>query len=365
MEQQDASLLAGASALLQPLLRDPKVLAIYVDGTAPVYVQRADAVVDTGVRFESEGQLAALAQSLAASAGAALDEHHPSAEFRHPSGLLVVAAITPLAPEGPAVVIRKPPPAPAALKKLIDDETLSAPMLQFVEAVLKAPVNVVVAGNRGSDRASLLASFLGAVASGERLVLVERFQELRVQRPRLVRLQAMGARAGEARLSYGEVLDLAASLRADRVVASELPENELSRVVALASGGQTLLATMHATSPADVVARLETAMQRAQPDVHVAAHRRLISASVDLIVQRSRLPDGSRRIVSISQVSAEHDDLMVEDIFAFRVTSMHRGHIIGAFESTGIIPRVEGLLRGLGIELPHRLFKPGVMEDLF
>lgn len=365
MEQPDASLLASASALLQPLLRDPKVLAIYVDGTAPVYAQRGDAIVDAGVTFESEAQLAALAHSLAAAAGALLDERHPIAEFRHPSGLLVVAAIPPLAAEGPTVVIRKPPPAPVALKKLVDDETLSPPMLQFLEAVLKVPVNLIVAGNRGSDRASFLASLLGAIPAGERLALVERFQELRVQRPRLVRLQAQSARGGDAKLSYGDVLDLAARLHPDRLVASELPADELSRAVALASEGQTLLATMHATSPADVVARLEAAMQWAQPGVGIAMHRRFIATSVDLIVQRSRLPDGSRRIVSIAQVGVEHDELIFEDIFAFRITSMQRGHIVGTFESTGIVPRVESLLRSLGIELSQRLFKPGVMEDLF
>ena len=365
VDQQDTNLLASASALLQSLLRDPKILAIYVDGTDPIYVQRGETTTDANAKFESTAQLMALVQSLASAAGVTLDERHPSVEFRHTNGLLVAVALPPVSAEGPSLVIRKPPPSPSPLRKAEEDDVLSRQMLTFLEAVLRAPVNVILSGNRGSDRVTFLSSLLGGIPPAERLALVEPLMELRIQRPRLLRLQTGGSELCASPHSYADVLSIASRLRVDRIVASELPAAAFVAAVDLATEGQTMMTSMHATSPHDAVLRLEAALQQARPGMSIGLIRKFVSSGVDLIIQRSRLPDGSRRIVSIAQVGIENNEFLVEEIFVFKITGMQRGRIMGAYEPTGIMPRVESLLSSLGIDISQRLFKIGAIGDSF
>lgn len=365
MSEPEPSLASTGLALLQPLLRDQQVRALFAEGTRPIYVERSDGLHDTAIRFESDAQLLALIQSLAASGGIQLHPARPVVEVSLPSGHVLVAVIPPVTAGGPVVMLRKPLDPPEKLEQTVADNGMSRQMLSFLEGVMRGPINVLVTGNRGSDLPAFLAALIGAVPIQQRVALVEPLSEMRISRPRTVRLQARSAAGAEA-MSYDAILQAAARLRPDRIVASDMPEEAFATAVRLATQGQTFIATMHATSPADALFRIETAIQRAWAGVSPTAVRRSIANSLDLVVQRSRLPDGSRRIVAISQIAnMDRDDLSLEDIFVFKVTGIRDGEMMGAFEPTGVVPRFDQVLRGAGVELSPRLFQLGGAIDPF
>jgi len=362
----DQALAAAGLALLQPFLRDGKVTEIYVDGTAPLYVMREGRLEDTAVHFDNDAQLLALIQSLLAPVGVQIGATRPSATIRLASGHLVTVVVPPLAAAGAGLVIRKPHDVPPSLQQGIPDGGMTAQIHRFLQGVIRAPIGIILAGNTNSDREIFLASLLQEVPPELRVITVEPVAEMRLQRKRLLRLQARSDVASSDAGSYSALLRLAQRAGGHRIVASNVPDDAMLTAVRLAAGGETVVMSMHAVSPHDALFRVEAALQASQPHLPALTLRKYVAGGIDLIVQRSMMADGVRRIVAISQVAGiERDEVLLEDLFVFRPTGYAGTRIHGVFEPTGVLPRFDNVLRAAGVELSSQIFKPGAEIDSF
>jgi pilus assembly protein CpaF len=345
---------------LEPLLADPTVSDILVNGYNRVYVERRGRLERVPVRFRDDQHLLKIIDKIASAVGRRIDESSPMVDARLPDGSRVNAIIPPLALDGPALSIRKFAVDALTVDDLIRLGTLSAEAARLLEAVVKARLNVVISGGTGSGKTTLLNVLSSFIPEHERIVTIEDSAELRLQQEHVVRLETRPPNIeGQGEVTLRDLVRNALRMRPDRIVVGEVRGGEaLDMMQAMNTGHDGSLTTIHANSPRDALLRLETMMSMSGLDIPDKALRRQIASAIDIVIQVARLSDGSRRLVSLQEVTGmEGEIITMQEIFRFTQTGVdERGRVLGHFGPTGIRPRCAERIAAHGIDLDGSLF---------
>ena len=345
---------------INPLIYDPTVSEIMVNGPDNVYVERKGKLELTDIKFRDDDHVMHVIERIVSPIGRRIDESSPMVDARLPNGSRVNAIIPPLALNGPTITIRKFSEHPYSVKDLINFGTLTPNMAMFIRACIESRLNVVVSGGTGSGKTTTLNVLSSFIFDDERIVTIEDAAELQLEQNHVVRLETRPANVeGKGGVAIRDLVKNSLRMRPDRIVVGEVRGGEaLDMLQAMNTGHDGSLTTGHANSPRDMLARLETMVMMAGMDLPVKAIREQISSAVDLIIQQSRLKDGSRKITHISEViGMEGEVITLQDIFIFNQRGKdEKGHIIGEFIATGIKPRFMEKLETEGVNLPSDIF---------
>lgn len=346
---------------IQPLLEDPSITEVMVNSTNQVYVEKGGKLLLTDVQFSSDQMVMQVIEKIVAPLGRRIDEASPMVDARLPDGSRVNAIIPPLALKGPSLTIRKFAKTPITIANLVEWGTLTPGMAMFLEACVKARLNIVVSGGTGSGKTTTLNILSSFIPDDERIVTIEDAAELQLRQEHVVSLETRPPNIeGKGGIEIRQLVKNSLRMRPDRIVVGECRGGEaLDMLQAMNTGHDGSLTTGHANSPRDMIARLETMVLMAGMDLPVRAIREQIASAVDLIVQVSRMKDGSRKITHITEVQGMEGDVVVmQDLFRFQQTGVTPdGRVLGYFGSTGIRPKFYDRLGEHGIELPDEVFE--------
>jgi len=341
-DDQDSALAGRDYGPITPLLNDDTISEVMVNGPNQVYIERKGQLSPVDVKFESDAELIRVIREIASFVGRRIDEESPMVDCRLPDGSRVNAIIPPLAVDGASLTIRKFARDPYTVQDLIGFGSLTAEAAGFLEACVKAHFNILVAGGTGSGKTTTLNVLSSFIPDNERVVTIEDAAELQLRQPHKVRLESRPARIdGTGRISIRELVVNALRMRPDRIVIGECRGGEaLDMLQAMNTGHDGSLTTIHANSPRDTLARLETLVLMSGVDLPQRAIREQIASAIHLIVQQSRLRDGSRRILNITEVvGREGDTITLQDVFLFEETGVDgNGKDQGKLSPTGIRP---------------------------
>jgi pilus assembly protein CpaF len=342
LEAEDRGLAGRDYGPITALLNDDSISEIMVNGPNQVYIERKGQLTPVDLKFASDAELVRVIREIAAFVGRRIDEESPMVDCRLPDGSRVNAIIPPLAIDGASLTIRKFARDPYSVEDLISFGTLTAEAAGFLEACVKAHFNVLVAGGTGSGKTTTLNVLSSFIPDTERVVTIEDAAELQLRQPHKVRLESRPSRIdGTGRISIRELVVNALRMRPDRIVIGECRSGEaLDMLQAMNTGHDGSLTTIHANSPRDTLSRLETLVLMSGVDLPQRAIREQIASAIHLIVQQSRMRDGSRRITNITEVvGREGDTITLQDVFAFEETGIDAsGKIQGRLAPTGIRP---------------------------
>lgn len=345
---------------ITPLLKDPEITEVMVNGPRQVYVERGGRLELTGVTFRDDQHVMHIIEKIVAPLGRRIDESTPMVDARLPDGSRVNAIIPPLALNGPTVTIRKFFQDPLTVDDLLTLETLTGKMALFLEACVRARLNLVVSGGTGSGKTSMLNILSSFIPADERIVTIEDAAELQLRQEHVVTLESRPPNVeGRGEITIRDLVRNALRMRPDRIIVGEVRSGEaLDMLQAMNTGHDGSLTTVHANSPRDVLSRLETMVLMAGMDLPVRAIREQISSAVDVIVHMARLKDGSRKVTRITEVQGMEGDIIVlQDLFVFEQTGVNSGgKVLGRFRATGIRPKFMPRLEVSGIELPADIF---------
>jgi pilus assembly protein CpaF len=346
---------------ITPMLRDATVTEIMINDAARVFIERKGLLLETKVRFFDDQHLMTIIRRIVEPLGRHVDESSPRVDARLPDGSRVNAIIPPVALDGPSLTIRK-----FAEKKLTSDDliqygSMTAPMAAFLEEAVRARQNILVSGGTGSGKTTLLNILSQFIPAGERLVTIEDSAELKLSHRNLIRLEARPANIeGRGRVSIQDLVINTLRMRPDRIIVGECRGAEaLDMLQAMNTGHDGSLTTIHANNPRDSLARLETMVMMAGFDLPSRAIRDQVASAVNLVVQQSRLVDGSRKVVQISEITGrEGDVILMQDIFVFQQTGFTKeGRVEGYYHATGNKPRfVEELAKKGDLRLDQAIF---------
>jgi pilus assembly protein CpaF len=344
---------------LEPLLRDETITEVMVNGPQQVYIEREGRLEMTNVTFQNDEHVMKIIQRIIAPIGRRIDESSPMVDARLADGSRVNAIIPPLSLVGPVLTIRKFAATPFTVEDLIRFGTATTEMFEFLEACVKARLNVFVSGGTGSGKTTMLNILSSFIPDDERIVTIEDAAELQLRQEHVVTLEARPSNIeGKGAIPIRELVRNALRMRPDRIVVGECRSAEaLDMLQAMNTGHDGSMSTGHANSPRDMLARLETMVLMAGMDLPLRAIREQIASAVDLIVHQNRLKDGSRKIVNITEVQGmEGDVIVMQDIFVFEQTGVVEGKIEGKLRPTGIRPKFVEKFEASGIHLPPNVF---------
>lgn len=349
---------------ITPLLNDPTVSEVMVNGPNQIYVERKGKLVLADVSFRDNEHVLHIIEKIVAPLGRRIDESSPMVDARLPDGSRVNAIIPPLALKGPTVTIRKFSKDPLKIDDLIRFGTLIPEMAKFIESCVKGRLNIVVSGGTGSGKTTTLNVLSSFIPNDERIVTCEDAAELQLRQAHVVTLESRPANIeGKGAVTIRDLVKNCLRMRPDRIVVGEVRSGEaLDMLQAMNTGHDGSLTTGHANSPRDMLARLETMVLMAGMDLPVRAIREQICSAVDMIIQQNRLKDGSRRITHITEVlGLEGDTIVLQDIFVYEQQGMDdNGKLMGQFKPTGIRPKFLNKLEQSGITLPNDIFSTRV-----
>ena len=347
---------------LEPLLADPTVSDILVNTHKQIYLERHGRLELTDVSFDDDDHLMKIIDKIVSRVGRRVDESSPMVDARLPDGSRVNAIIPPLAIDGPILSIRRFAAVPLQMHNLVGYESLSQDMAQFLGALSQAKINLLISGGTGSGKTTLLNILSSYIPASERIVTIEDAAELQLQQPHVVRLETRPPNIeGRGEVTQRALVRNALRMRPDRIILGETRGAEaLDMLQAMNTGHEGSMTTVHANAPRDALARLESMVAMAGVDLPLRASRAQMASAISVIVQGSRLTDGSRRIVSVQEITGmEGDTVTMQEIFAFRQTGVAGdGKVQGYFAATGIRPRLWERLVTHGIHLPETLFAP-------
>ena len=347
---------------IEPLLKDDTISEIMVNSANQVYVERKGKLVLTDVRFRNDEHVMHVIEKIVAPLGRRIDESSPMVDARLPDGSRVNAIIPPLALKGPSITIRKFAKNPLTVDNLIGFGTLTQEMADFLQACVEGKLNIVVSGGTGSGKTTTLNILSAFIPDDERIVTIEDAAELQLRQEHVVILETRPQNIeGKGAITMRELVRNSLRMRPDRIVVGEVRSGEaLDMLQAMNTGHDGSLTTGHANTPRDMLSRLETMVLMAGMDLPVRAIRDQIASAVNLILQQSRLQDGSRRITHLTEVQGmEGDVITLQDIFIFEQTGRdEKGKILGRFKPTGIRPKFLEKLISNGITLPNEIFWP-------
>ena len=347
---------------LQPLLVDPTITEIMVNGADQVYVERAGKLEKTNLTFESDEHVMRIIDRIVAPLGRRIDESSPYVDARLPDGSRVNAVIPPIALNGPTLTIRIFAKVPLTIENLIEFGTITPEAVEFCRACVVARLNIVVSGGTGSGKTTLLNVLSGFIPESERIVTVENAAELQLRQEHVVTLESRPPNIeGKGEISIRDLVVNCLRMRPDRIVVGECRSGEaLDMLQAMNTGHDGSLTTAHSNSPRDTLARLETMVLMAGMDLPMRAIREQISSAVDLIVHEERMRDGTRKVVNITEVQGmEGDVIVMQDVFTFQQTGVEGGKVIGRLRPTGIRPKFMERIEQANIHLPPNIFGVG------
>ncbi len=345
---------------IEPLFRDPSISDILVNSHRDIFIERKGKLTRVGAQFRNDGHLLAVIDRIVSRIGRRVDESSPMVDARLPDGSRVNAIIPPLALDGPVLSIRRFG-ADLTVEQLIANGALTMEMLQLLAGCVKARLNVLISGGTGSGKTTLLNALSSFIPADERVVTIEDAAELRLQQEHVVRLETRPPNSeGRGEVLARDLVKNALRMRPDRIIVGEVRGPEaLDMLQAMNTGHEGSLTTVHANSPRDALARLETMILMAGTNLPNRAMREQITSALDVIIQPQRLSDGTRRIVSITEVTGmEGEVITTQEVYRFKRRGVTpEGRIIGQFEATGVRPTFTDRLRVSGIELPSRMFE--------
>jgi pilus assembly protein CpaF len=350
---------------LEVLLKDPTVSDILVNGPYKVYVERRGKLEKTDVKFRDDKHLLQIIDRMVSKVGRRIDETSPMVDARLPDGSRINAIIPPLAIDGPCLSIRRFGSNPLKLEDLLNLKAFTPEMAILMEAAIKARLNIIISGGTGCGKTTLLNTLSSFIPAEERIITIEDAAELQLQQEHVVRLETRPPNIeGKGEVTTRDLVRNALRMRPDRIIIGECRGPEaLDMLQAMNTGHEGSLTTLHANSPRDAQARLETMIMMAGFELPVKAMRQQIASAVDLIIQANRLQGGPRKVVSITEVvGMEQDTIIMQDIFRYRQLGIDQnGRAFGQFEATGVRPTFMHRLEAAGIRLPANLFQERVM----
>jgi pilus assembly protein CpaF len=350
---------------LEMLLKDPTISDILVNGPHKIYVERRGKLEKTEVKFRDNDHLLQIIDRIVSKVGRRVDETSPMVDARLPDGSRVNAIIPPLALDGPTMSIRRFGANPLKLEDLLNFKAFTPEMAMLLEAAIKARLNIVISGGTGCGKTTLLNTLSSFIPQDERIVTIEDAAELQLQQDHIVRLETRPPNIeGKGAVATRDLVRNALRMRPERIIIGECRGGEsLDMLQAMNTGHAGSMTTLHANTPRDAQARLETMIMMAGMELPIKAMRQQISSAVDLIVQANRLQGGPRKVTSITEVmNMEQDVIIMQDIFRFKQLGIDsNGRAYGQFEATGVRPSFVTRLEAAGIKLPSNLFAERVL----
>ena len=346
---------------IEPLLRDPTVCDILVNGPHQVYVERAGKMQPTTIRFRDDAHVLRIIERIVSRVGRRIDESNPLVDARLADGSLVNAIIPPLAIDGPSVSIRRFATDKLDHNDLIRFGSMTPELVLTLQAAVRARLNVLVSGGTGSGKTTLLNILSSFIPEDERIITIEDSAELQMRQKHVVRLETRPANLeGKGAITQRELLVNTLRMRPDRIVVGECRAGEaLDMLQAMNTGHDGSLTTVHANTPRDALSRLETMVAMSGLDLPKSAVRSQIAAAIDLVIQQARLVDGSRRITSVQEVTGmEGEVITMQEIFKLERSGLdENGKVIAELVPTGLRPKFVEKLAAEGIELPEDVFR--------
>jgi len=347
---------------IQRYLEEDAVTEIMVNGTSPIYVERAGKIEKTGVRFSSDAHLRQVIERIVAKVGRRVDESSPMVDARLPDGSRVNAIVPPLAVDGPALTIRKFAADPYRAEHLIEFGTLTAEMATLLRACVQGKLNLLITGGTGTGKTTLLNVMSSFVPGHERIVTIEDAVELQLLQDHVVRLESRPPNVeGRGSVTIRDLVRNSLRMRPDRIIVGEVRGPEaLDMMQAMNTGHEGSMSTVHANTPRDALSRLETMILMSGLEIPVTAIREYIASAVSVIIHLGRLSDGTRRVTRVAEVvGMEGEVITMQDIFQFKQTGVDEGgKVIGRISATGIRPKFAESLLAQGLSLPAELFGP-------
>jgi pilus assembly protein CpaF len=346
---------------LEPLLADPDVCDILVNSPKKVYIERSGKLELTNVEFKDDEHLMRVIERIVSTVGRRIDEASPMVDARLQDGSRVNAIIPPLSLDGPVLSIRRFGAEPLRMSSLIEKNALTKDMADMFEMCVRARLNVLISGGTGAGKTTLLNALSSYIPNDERIVTIEDSAELQLQQPHVVRLETRPANIeGRGEVTQRDLVKNALRMRPDRIVIGEVRGGEaIDMLQAMNTGHDGSLTTVHANTPRDSIARLETMIQMTGMRLSDRAMRQQVASALDIVVQAARLSDGTRRVTSISESTGlEGETITMQEIFQYERTGVDReGKLTGRFRATGIRPRFSERLKACGIQLPRIFFE--------
>lgn len=347
---------------LQPLLEDDTVTEIMVNGAKNIYVERRGKLQKVPLSFENNEHVMRIIERIVSPLGRRIDESSPYVDARLPDGSRVNAIIPPVSLVGPVLTIRKFSHNPFTLDQLVQFGSITPEAITFLDAAVKARINIVISGGTGSGKTTLLNVLSGFIPSDERIVTIENAAELQLRQEHVITLESRPSNIeGKGEITIRDLVVNALRMRPDRIIVGEIrDEAALDMLQAMNTGHDGSMTTLHSNSPRDTLSRLETMTLMAGFDMPVRAIREQISSAIELVVHQERMRDGTRKVVNITEVSGmEGDIITMTDIYVFEQVGFENNKVIGRMRPTGLRPKFMDKIEASGIHLPPSVFGIG------
>jgi pilus assembly protein CpaF len=350
---------------LEPLLRDPTINDILVNTYKQVYVERGGVLEKMPATFQDDKHLMRVIDRIVSAVGRRVDDSSPMVDARLADGSRVNAIIPPLAVDGPLLSIRRFPKERLKAENLVGFRALTQPMLDFLSACVKAKLNALISGGTGAGKTTLLNVMSSFISDRDRIATIEDAAELQLHQEHVVRLETRPPNVeGKGAIRQRQLVINALRMRPDRIVVGEVRgEEALDMLQAMNTGHDGSLTTIHANTPRDALARVETMIAMGNVNLPEKAMRQQIAAAIQIIVQQTRMSDGSRKVTSVSEITGmEGDVITMQEVFVFEKVGLTQdGKVIGRFRATGVRPKCADRIKAAGIHLPPDMFE-GVTE---
>ena len=348
---------------LEPLLKDPTISDILINGHECTYVERGGLLEPVACRFKDEAHLLRIINKIVSAVGRRVDESHPLCDARLLDGSRVNVAVRPIGVDGPLVSIRKFSKKPFNLNKLVEINALKPQMAELLAAAVKARITTIISGGTGSGKTTMLNALSAFISEKERLITIEDAAELQLQQPHVARMETRPPNIeGKGEIRQRELVKNALRMRPDRIILGECRgEEAFDMLQAMNTGHEGSMATIHANNPREAVSRLEQLIGMAGQPMTIASVRGQIASAVKMIVQLQRMSDGKRRVTSIAEITGmEGDIVQMQEIYKYvRTGTLEDGTVEGNFQATGVRPRFLADLAARGIKIPGSYFDPG------
>ena len=347
---------------LQPLIEDDTITEIMVNGAKNIYIERKGKLHRVPVTFENNDHVLRIIERIVAPLGRRIDESSPYVDARLQDGSRVNAVIPPISLVGPILTIRKFSKDPITVEQLIQFGSVTMEAMQFMKACVESRLNIFISGGTGSGKTTLLNVMSGFIPDDERILTIENAAELQLRQEHVVTLESRPPNIeGRGEISIRDLVINSLRMRPDRIIIGECRGGEtLDMLQAMNTGHDGSMTTAHANSPRDALSRIETMCLMAGMDLPVKAIREQVASAIDVIIQQSRMRDGTRKVVSITEVNGmEGDVITMTDIFTFEQTGIDAGKVIGQIRPTGLRPKFMDKFEEFGIKLPPSIFGIG------
>jgi pilus assembly protein CpaF len=346
---------------IEALLRDPKISDILINGKDNVFVERGGKLQRVDTRFRDDRHLLQIIDRIVSRVGRRVDESSPMVDARLPDGSRVNAIIPPLALDGPSMSIRRFGTGPVAANQLVELKSISAEMMLVLESAARARLSILISGGTGAGKTTMLNILSRNIPQSERVITIEDAAELQLAQENLVRLETRPPNIeGEGAIRQRQLLINCLRMRPDRIILGEVRGDEaFDMLQAMNTGHEGSMATIHANTPRDALTRLESMVAMSGLTLSEKSVRRQIASALDIVVQVSRLSDGTRKVTSVSEITGMEENIItMQEIFTFEKKGIGpSGKVIGAFQPTGIRPRFLDRLQIAGISLPPDTFE--------